>query len=58
MGYHFVGKFRLSRKRRNFPPAKLRGVGRAVKTPMALHSAGAEVLGKCSERQILSDVVD
>ena len=39
-GDNFEGKFRLSGTRRNFPLAKFRGVGSAVKMPTALRTLG------------------
>ena len=57
-GDDFVGNFRLSGRWRKFPLAKFSVVDRAVKIPMAMHTVGPQVLGKCLEQQILSGVVN
>ena len=38
--YNFVGNFPLQGRWHNFPLSKFRGVSRAVKMPMALHTVG------------------
>ena len=61
--YRGEGKFRAAMiswencRRRNLSLAKFRGVGSAVKVPLALHSVAPWFWGKCLQQRILSDVV-
>ena len=48
---NFAGKFRPKARWQNFPLVKFRGVGRAIKMPMALHTIGLE-------QQIVSDIIN